>query len=110
MKLAKQRLLMPKGRHLVIGVPFVWLFLFFILPFAIVLKISFAEADVAIPPYTEIYSYVDGQLQILLNFGNYLMLAGDDLYLAAYLGSLIQPNDIRKPLSSPLLLRMPIHA
>ena len=88
MKLAKQRLLMPKGRHLVIGVPFVWLFLFFILPFAIVLKISFAEADVAIPPYTEIYSYVDGQLQILLNFGNYLMLAGDDLYLAAYLGSL----------------------
>jgi putrescine transport system permease protein len=88
MKLAKQRLLMPKGRHLVIGVPFVWLFMFFILPFAIVLKISFAEAAVAIPPYSEIYSYLDQQLQILLNFGNYLMLAGDELYLAAYLGSL----------------------
>ncbi|MDO9322991.1 MAG: ABC transporter permease subunit [Pseudomonas sp.] len=79
---------MPKGRHLVIGVPFVWLFMFFILPFAIVLKISFAEADVAIPPYTEIYSYVDQQFQILLNMGNYLMLASDELYVSAYLGSL----------------------
>ena len=84
----KPRLLMPKGRHVVIGVPFLWLFMFFVLPFAIVLKISFAEADVAIPPYTEIYSYVDQQLQILLNLGNYMMLVGDELYVAAYLGSL----------------------
>jgi putrescine transport system permease protein len=62
--------------------------MFFILPFAIVLKISFAEAEVAIPPYTEIFSYVDEQLQVLLNMGNYLLLVGDDLYIAAYLGSL----------------------
>jgi putrescine transport system permease protein len=88
MKRSKQRLLMPKGRHLVIGLPFVWLFMFFILPFAIVLKISFAEADVAIPPYTEIYSYAEEKFQILLNLGNYLMLASDELYLSAYLGSL----------------------
>jgi putrescine transport system permease protein len=79
---------MPKGRHLVIGLPFIWLFMFFILPFAIVLKISFAEADVAIPPYTEIYSYAEEKFQILLNLGNYLMLASDELYLSAYLGSL----------------------
>ena len=88
MKRSKQRLLMPKGRHLVIGLPFVWLFMFFILPFAIVLKISFAEADVAIPPYTEIYTYAEEKFQILLNLGNYLMLASDELYLSAYLGSL----------------------
>ena len=80
--------LVPSGRKLVIGIPFIWLFLFFMLPFFIVLKISFAEADVAIPPYTEIYSYVDQQLQILLNLGNYMMLVGDELYVAAYLGSL----------------------
>ena len=55
LKRAFQRLV-PEGRHLVIGVPFIWLFLFFMLPFFIVLKISFAEADVAIPPYTEIYT------------------------------------------------------
>ncbi|WP_178084779.1 ABC transporter permease subunit [Pseudomonas sp. MPC6] len=79
---------MPGGRQLVIGVPFIWLFLFFMLPFFIVLKISFAEADVAIPPYTEIYSYLDQKVQLLLNLGNYAMLADDELYIAAYLGSL----------------------
>src|SRR5689334_7474875 len=80
--------IIPGGRHLVIGVPFIWLFMFFMLPFFIVLKISFAEADVAIPPYTEIYSYVDQKVQLLLNLGNYTMLGGDELYIAAYLGSL----------------------
>ncbi|WP_256596767.1 MULTISPECIES: ABC transporter permease subunit [unclassified Pseudomonas] len=79
---------MPGGRQMVIGVPFIWLFMFFMLPFFIVLKISFAEADVAIPPYTEIYSYLDQKVQLLLNLSNYAMLAGDELYIAAYLGSL----------------------
>ena len=78
----------PSGRQAVIGIPFLWLFLFFMLPFFIVLKISFAEADVAIPPYTQIYSFVEQKLQIILNLGNYTMLGDDDLYLAAYLGSL----------------------
>ncbi|NUT65511.1 ABC transporter permease subunit [Pseudomonas corrugata] len=90
MRKFKRRLdrITPGGRQLVIGVPFIWLFLFFMLPFFIVLKISFAEADVAIPPYTEIYSYVDQKLQILLNLANYAMLSEDELYIAAYLGSL----------------------
>ncbi len=90
MRKFKRRLnrIIPGGRQLVIGVPFIWLFLFFMLPFFIVLKISFAEADVAIPPYTEIYSYIDQKVQLLLNLSNYAMLAGDELYIAAYLGSL----------------------
>ncbi|WP_181427772.1 ABC transporter permease subunit [Pseudomonas mosselii] len=79
---------MPEGRHLVIGVPFIWLFLFFMLPFFIVLKISFAEADVAIPPYTEIYTYLEGKVQLVLNLANYGLLTEDELYIAAYLGSL----------------------
>jgi putrescine transport system permease protein len=78
----------PNGRQLVIGVPFLWLFLFFALPFLIVVKISFAEADVAIPPYTEIFSYAEEKLQVALNLGNYILLGGDDLYVSAYLGSL----------------------
>lgn len=78
----------PEGRHLVIGVPFIWLFLFFMLPFFIVLKISFAEADVAIPPYTEIYSYVEDKIQLVLNMANYGLLTEDELYISAYLGSL----------------------
>ena len=71
-----------------IGIPFLWLFMFFLLPFVIVLKISFAEADVAIPPYTEIYQWADNKLTLLLNFGNYIFLTEDALYLSAYLGSL----------------------
>ncbi|TPG87278.1 ABC transporter permease subunit [Pseudomonas mandelii] len=90
MRKFKRRLsrIIPGGRQMVIGVPFIWLFMFFMLPFFIVLKISFAEADVAIPPYTEIYSYLDQKVQLLLNLSNYAMLAGDELYIAAYLGSL----------------------
>ena len=90
MRKLKRRLqrITPGGRHMVIGIPFLWLFLFFMLPFFIVLKISFAEADVAIPPYTEIYSYVDQKIQVLLNLGNYAMLGDDELYIAAYPGSL----------------------
>ncbi|MGQ7960506.1 ABC transporter permease subunit [Pseudomonas sp. SP16.1] len=79
---------MPSGRHAVIGVPFLWLFMFFLLPFVIVLKISFAEAAVAIPPYTEIYEWADSKLTLLLNLGNYIFLTEDALYLSAYLGSL----------------------
>ena len=90
MKKFKRRLdrIIPNGKQVVIGIPFLWLFLFFALPFFIVLKISFAEADVAIPPYTEIYTYVEQKLQVVLNLANYSLLAGDDLYIAAYLGSL----------------------
>ena len=80
--------LLPGGRHAVIGVPFIWLLLFFLLPFAIVLKISFAAADVAIPPYTELVTWADHQLTVLLNLGNYAILGEDELYLSAYLGSL----------------------
>ncbi|WP_339540259.1 ABC transporter permease subunit [Pseudomonas sp. RA_5y_Pfl1_P24] len=90
MKKFKRRLdrIIPSGKQVVIGIPFLWLFLFFALPFFIVLKISFAEADVAIPPYTEIYTYVEQKLQLVLNLANYGLLAGDELYIAAYLGSL----------------------
>ena len=89
MKKVKRRLdrIVPNGKQVVIGIPFLWLFLFFALPFFIVLKISFAEADVAIPPYTEIYTYVEQKLEVVLNLANYSLLAGDELYIAAYLGS-----------------------
>jgi putrescine transport system permease protein len=77
-----------KGRHLAIGVPYLWLLLFFALPFAIVLKISFSSAAIAIPPYEPTFNYVDEALNIFLNFGNYLLLMDDSLYYMAYLSSL----------------------
>lgn len=88
MKISRLKRYLPRGRHAVIGVPFLWLFMFFLLPFFIVLKISFAEADVAIPPYTEVWTWAENQLSLVLNLGNYIFLGEDELYLAAYLGSL----------------------
>ena len=42
----------------------------------------------AIPPYTELMEWADGQLSIALNLGNFLQLTDDPLYFDAYLQSL----------------------
>jgi len=77
------------GRGTVIGVPYVWLLLFFLLPFLIVLKISFAEFRLGLPPYTPLLEWIEGSyLQIRLALGNYLFLLDDPLYALAYLNSL----------------------
>jgi putrescine transport system permease protein len=79
-----------RGRTLVIAVPAVWLLLFFLIPFVIVLKISFAETRwLGSPPYSPLLEWVDVQyLQIRFNLGNYLFLLRDSLYLDAFLSSL----------------------
>ncbi|HFC8517840.1 TPA: ABC transporter permease subunit [Neisseria weaveri] len=46
---------MRPGRKFVIGIPYLWLLIFFLVPFAIVLKISFAEQEIAIPPYSPLF-------------------------------------------------------
>ncbi|MBK1851436.1 ABC transporter permease subunit [Marinobacter sp. 1-4A] len=76
-----------KGRVLVIAIPTVWLLIFFLIPFLVVAKISFSVAAIARPPYLPIVEWVDGFFRISLNFGNYLFLLEDPLYVAAYLGS-----------------------
>ena len=69
--------------------PYVWLLLFFLIPFAIVLKISFAEADIAIPPYTALLEWAEGgMLTVKLNFASFMFLLTDSLYAVAYLNSL----------------------
>ncbi len=45
-----QRFQMAHGRKLVIAMPYLWLFLLFMLPFLIVFKISLAEMVRAVPP------------------------------------------------------------
>ena len=73
-----------RGRALVVAVPYLWLALFFVVPFLIVLKISLATSVVANPPYTPLFA--DGRLQAGLD--NYGFLFSDDLYAVAYLNSL----------------------
>ncbi len=79
---------LPKGRHFVIAIPYLWMVLFFLIPFIIILKISFAEVQIAIPPYTDLMSYVDEKLNFVLNIGNYLYLFDDPLYIDSYLQSI----------------------
>jgi putrescine transport system permease protein len=78
------------GRGLVVALPYLWLLLFFVVPFVIVLKISFADVDLAIPPYTSLLQW-DGmnQLSIKLNFNNYAFLFTNELYIKALLNSLL---------------------
>lgn len=86
---APQRRSRRLGRNTVIALPYLWLVLFFLLPFAFVLKISLAEADIAIPPYTAMLDWIDETtVAIQLTFAKYQFLLEDGLYLAAYLNSL----------------------
>lgn len=75
------------GRGLVIAVPVFWLLLFFLIPFLVVAKISLSEAAIARPPYLPLWEWEDGFLNITLNFGNYLFLLDDPLYMSAYIES-----------------------
>ena len=76
------------GKRLVIATPYLWLILFFLIPFIIVFKISFSEVRLAMPPYAPLWQWVSEKaIDVHLNFGNYLYLLTDDLYLSAYLYS-----------------------
>ncbi|HTE40793.1 MAG TPA: ABC transporter permease subunit [Steroidobacteraceae bacterium] len=77
------------GRTTVIAIPWIWLLLFFLIPFVIVLKISFAETRwLGTPPYTPLIEHVNNQYQLRLNTGNYWFLLKESLYFEAFLSSL----------------------
>ncbi len=75
------------GRSAVIGVPYLWLAVCSLIPFLIVLKISFSEMDISDPLGT-LLTYVDGALDIKIKLTNYLFLAQDDIYVITYLTSI----------------------
>jgi putrescine transport system permease protein len=79
-----------RGRVVVTLLPMLWLGLFFLVPFLIVLKISFASAVFGqTPPYTALIEHAqDGALSFRVTLANYAALLGDRLYLNAYLNSL----------------------
>jgi len=87
-KILLQHIQLIQGRKLIIVLPYLWLFLLFMLPFLIVFKISLSEVMRAIPPYSNLITWLDSKLSITLNLGNYLQLLNDRLYIDAYLQSL----------------------
>ena len=76
------------GRQLVIGLPFVWLLIFFLGPFLIVLDISVTPLDEAGMATTSLLTWSEGILTLKLKFSNYLLLLQDKLYLVTYVSSL----------------------
>jgi putrescine transport system permease protein len=82
------------GKRFVIGVPYVWLFVFFLLPFLILLYISFVDQGESINPFKPIWDPVTGILS--LKYENYWTIFRDGeggelfktIYIEAYLRSI----------------------
>ncbi|WP_227269064.1 ABC transporter permease subunit [Roseobacter weihaiensis] len=75
-------------RLVLIAVPYAWLLALFLVPFAIVFKISLSDIALAIPPYTPTLDDGLATFFAALDFENFTFLASDDLYWKAYLSSL----------------------
>ncbi|WP_441489233.1 ABC transporter permease subunit [Bosea sp. 2RAB26] len=75
---------------MVVAVPYLWLLLFFLAPFAIVLRMAFSDAATDLPPYTphfEGFSQL-GEFIAALDLENFKLLGDDPLYWQSYLYSL----------------------
>lgn len=80
-------------KWLVIAVPYLWMLLFFLIPFFIVFKISLSETEISIPPYTPVFDLTEGWDAIRaklgeLDFEKYAFIFSDELYMSAYWSSL----------------------
>ena len=74
--------------------PYLWMALFFLVPFLFVLKISLSQTAIAQPPYTPVFDVGEGWEAIkaasaALSFDNFRLLISDDLYVLSYLRSLM---------------------
>lgn len=88
MKFLKNLIKRP-GRAVVIGVPFVWLTFAFLIPFLIVLRLSFADLDSGEGgPFGSLVTVADGVLTLKVKIANYLYILQDELYAITYLNSL----------------------
>lgn len=76
-------------RSVVISLPYLWILIFFLIPFAIVFKISFADPIVGQPPFTALFDFKrEAQTWLTATLDNYRFLTEDNLYLFSYLKSI----------------------
>ena len=81
------------GARAVVWIPYLWLVVFFLVPFVIVLKISLSQTAIALPPYVPVLDPAAGWDGIKRFFGglgldNFATLVSDDIYWRSYLKSL----------------------
>ena len=99
----RRRLNLKPGRRFVIGLPFVWLIAFFLLPFLILLRISVTDMAGGINPFAPLVDSASGAWRFILKYDNYASIFrdtaagtaegsaaafGDTIYMEAYLASL----------------------
>ena len=80
------------GKAIIPGLPFLWLAIFFLLPFLIILKISLSDPATAQPPYRPLLDLSGGFAGLReflsgLDLENFQTLLGDSLYLGAAVSS-----------------------
>ena len=83
----------PRTQRLTLLIPYAWLLLFFLAPFAIVLKISLSQTAIAQPPYSPVLDFGAGWQGVKdfmagLSLDAYGLVASDAIYLLSYLKSL----------------------
>jgi putrescine transport system permease protein len=88
------------GRRFVIAVPYVWLLVFFVLPFLILLRISVTDMGNGVDPFAPLVEVVAGSWKVLLRYENYTSIftdsgqgadtggLGNTIYMQAYKTSL----------------------
>jgi putrescine transport system permease protein len=74
--------------------PYLWMALFFLVPFGFVLKISLSQTAIAQPPYLPVFDPTQGAAAIkaaaaALSLDNFRLLVSDNLYILSYLRSLV---------------------
>jgi putrescine transport system permease protein len=75
-----------RGRTAVIGLPYLWLLVFFLAPFLVLVNISVSEMGIVRP--NDIVAFKDGVATLTLKFSNYVFLTADPVYYKSYLSSL----------------------
>jgi putrescine transport system permease protein len=72
--------------------PYIWMVLFFLVPFGFVLKISLSQTAIAQPPYVPLFDITEGWGSVKaafaqLSLDNFRLLISDSLYISSYLRS-----------------------
>ena len=87
------RRIFTKPARLAAVAPYVWMLLFFLVPFGFVVKISLSHTAIAQPPYTPVFDLTAGWTALraafdALSADNFKLILGDHLYVVSYLRSL----------------------
>jgi putrescine transport system permease protein len=71
-------------QRIAVAIPYLWLLVFFLAPFAIILKISLADPVIAQPPFTPTF---DASGKLSVSADSFIFLLTDKLYAITYLRS-----------------------